>query len=273
MDIFLNIKKALDNQLPFVVYCKPNSSILKGWFQKNDTLFTSDKYDESGFIFAPFNDKHDAILLPENQSFFFEENITTTLDYIKKNQIKPNNSSEEKHIELSYIQKAKEDKKQFGFLYEKYFHQLFIFIFKKVQNEDLAGDICSKTFMKAMLNIGKYEDRGFPFSSWLYRIASNEVNLYFRAQKKEITIQINENQVTEIAQEIDLDNNEEQLHLILSKLQELPLEKSQLIEMRFFEGLSFKEIGSIFAISEATAKMRIYRIIESIKISLTKGST
>ncbi|MDO6812054.1 isochorismate synthase [Tenacibaculum soleae] len=100
MNIFLNIKKALDNQLPFVVYCKPNSSILKGWFQKNDTLFTSDKYDESGFIFAPFNDKHDAILLPENQSFFFEENITTTLDYIEKNQIKPNNSSEEKHIEL-----------------------------------------------------------------------------------------------------------------------------------------------------------------------------
>ncbi|MEN9001074.1 MAG: RNA polymerase sigma factor, partial [Flavobacteriales bacterium] len=171
-------------------------------------------------------------------------------------------TDKEKHIELSYIQKAKEDKKQFGFLYEKYFHQIFIFIFKKVQNEDLTGDICSKTFMKAMMNIKKYEDRGFPFSSWLYRIASNEVNLYFRAQKKEVTIQINENQVTAIAQEIDLTNNEDDLHLILGKLQELPLEKSQLIEMRFFEELSFKEIGSIFDITEASAKMRVYRVIE-----------
>lgn len=174
-------------------------------------------------------------------------------------------TDKEKHIELNYIQKAKEDKTQFGFLYEKYFQQLFIFIFKKVQNEDISGDICSKTFMKAMMNINKYEDRGFPFSSWLYRIASNEVNLYFRAQKKDITIQINENQVSVIAQEINLDNNEEQLHLILSKLQELPLEKSQLIEMRFFEELSFKEIGSIFDITEASAKMRVYRVIETLK--------
>ena len=177
-------------------------------------------------------------------------------------------TEKEKHIELSYIQKAKEDREYFGFLYEKYFQQLFLFIFKKVQNEDLSGDICSKTFMKAMMNIDKYEDRGFPFSSWLYRIASNEVNFYFRAQKKEVTVQINENQATTIAQEIDLGNNEEQLHLILSKLEELPLEKSQLIEMRFFEKCSFKEIGSIFDITEASAKMRVYRIIKSLKKSL-----
>ncbi|MDB4088405.1 RNA polymerase sigma factor [Flavobacteriales bacterium] len=138
-------------------------------------------------------------------------------------------------------------------------------MFKKVQNEDLSGDICSKTFMKAMMNIDKYEDRGFPFSSWLYRIASNEVNLFFRAQKKEVTVQINENQVTTLAQEIDLGNNEENLHLILNKMEDLPLEKSQLIEMRFFEELSFKEIGSIFDITEASAKMRVYRVIESLK--------
>lgn len=177
-------------------------------------------------------------------------------------------TEKEKHIELSYIQKAKEEKKYFGFLYEKYFQQIFIFIFKKVQNESVSGDICSKTFMKAMMNIKKYEDRGFPFSSWLYRIASNEVNLYFRAQKKEITIQINENQVTSIAQEIELGNTDKDLHLILDKLQELPLEKSQLIELRFFENRSFKEIGSIFDITEASAKMRVYRVIETLKKSL-----
>lgn len=174
-------------------------------------------------------------------------------------------TKEEKNIELSYIQKSKKDKKHFGFLYEKYFNQIFVFIFKKVQNEDLSSDICSKTFMKAMMNIEKYEDRGFPFSSWLYRIASNEVNLFFRAQKKEVTVQINENQVTVLAQEIDLGNNDKDLHLILKKLEELPLEKSQLIEMRFFEELSFKEIGSIFDITEASAKMRVYRVIESLK--------
>ena len=43
-----------------------------------------------------------------------------------------------------------------------------------------------------MLNIKKYEDRGFPFSSWLYKIASNEVNKYFRDEKKVQEVEIQE---------------------------------------------------------------------------------
>ena len=181
-------------------------------------------------------------------------------------------TEKEKHIELKYIQKAKENKQFFGFLYEKYYEQIFVFIFKKLQDEDITGEVCSLTFLKAMSNLDKYEDRGFPFSSWLYRIASNEVNQYFRNNKKNITIEVNENCLQEIVEELDIEKMEEQLAQVLNAIEQLPLEKSQLIELRYFEELSFKEIASIFAITEANAKMRIYRIIETIKKSLVKGN-
>ena len=184
---------------------------------------------------------------------------------------RPSLIEKERNIELEYIEKAKKDKRHFGYLYEKYYEPIFIFIFKKIQDENLAGEVCSLTFLKAMTNLEKYEDRGFPFSSWLYRIASNEVNQYFRKSKKNITIEVDENSLKSLAVEIETDNREKELTKILSVIEKLPLEKSQLIELRFFEELSFKEIGSIFAISEASAKMRIYRIIETLKKSLQKG--
>lgn len=181
-------------------------------------------------------------------------------------------TEKEKHIELEYIQKSQKDRKFFSYLYEKYYEQIFVFIYKKIQDESVCGEVCSRIFLKAITHIDKYEDRGFPFSSWLYRIASNEVNQFFRSQKKNIWVQVDENSVASIASELEIEEDEKQLERILRAMEELPQEKSALIELRFFEDRSFKEIASIFAISEASAKMKVYRIIESIKKSLLKGT-
>lgn len=178
--------------------------------------------------------------------------------------------NQERKIELEYIAKAKKNRKFFGFLYEKYYRNIYIFIFKKIQNEELTDDICSRTFMKAMLNITKYEDRGFPFSSWLYRIASNEVNLFFREQKKGFTVEITEKDLFQLMDEVEEDRSEENQKRLLIAIEKLPLEQSELIEMRFFEQISFREIGNILQTSEASAKMRVYRILEKLKKELGK---
>ena len=170
--------------------------------------------------------------------------------------------------ELIIIENAKKDKKHFGSLYEKYYKQIFIFIFKKIQNENLTADICSKTFIKAMVNIDKYKYKGFPFSSWLYRIASNEVNMFFRENKKKHTVQIMEKDIVSLMGEIDEDPEISNINNVLSLLEKLPLEQNQLIEMRFFEQLSFKKIASIFAITEANAKMKVYRILAKLNKEL-----
>lgn len=169
--------------------------------------------------------------------------------------------------ESEVIQLAKKQQDYFGLLYDKYFELIFRFVFKRLGgNEDLAGDITQQTFMKAMANIEKYEDRGFPFSSWLYRIAQNEVMMYFREQKKHVTVEIEERSVLDLMEEANIStamsqDEQEQLMAILNGMEQ---EHLDLIELRFFQTLSFKEIADIYSITEANAKMKIYRILEKL---------
>ena len=100
MNIFSRIEKSLKSKLPFVVYRKPNSETLKGSFQNNDTLYTSVDYTESGFVFAPFDDKNIAVLLPENESYFQEESIEYTNQSKNEDHSTPNYSSEKTHVDL-----------------------------------------------------------------------------------------------------------------------------------------------------------------------------
>lgn len=100
MSIFSTIKEALEKQLPFVAYKKPDSSQLKGWFQQNDTLITSENFNESGFIFAPFDSNEDAILIPEEQSTYFEEQVSTYNIHSQSKIQASETSSKENHIQL-----------------------------------------------------------------------------------------------------------------------------------------------------------------------------
>ena len=162
---------------------------------------------------------------------------------------------------------AKQNPDAFGGLYERYFEQIFIFIFKRVQDEAASGDVCQKTFMKAMANIGRYEERGAPFTAWLYRIASNECNLFFRAQKKMMTVQVEDRHVKEMMIEIKIGNleSESDQDKLIKVLSNLKPEQAEIIELRFFMEYSFKEIAEFYAITEANAKMRLYRILDRVK--------
>lgn len=169
--------------------------------------------------------------------------------------------------EQEIIHLAKEDNKHFGVLYDTYFNSIFRFVFKRLGgNEDVAGDITQQTFMKAMANISKYEDRGFPFSSWLYRIAQNEVSMFFRSSKKLQTVELEERVVFNLLEEVEQGcsmsmEEQENLMKLLNEMEENHLE---IIELRFFQEMSFKEIADIYGITEANAKMRVYRVLEKL---------
>lgn len=131
---------------------------------------------------------------------------------------------------------------------------------------EAAADLCSQTFEKALVAIDKYEDRGFPFSSWLYRIAANEVNMYYRKQQKEIHQELNEEILEGLMNEFDISvEKEAQIVLLLSTLTLLDQKEQDLIEARFFDTLSFKEMGGLFGLSEEAAKMRTYRALKSLR--------
>ena len=76
--------------------------------------------------------------------------------------------------ELRLVEDAQSDPRKFGVLYEKYYKQIYLFVYKRTGEQDIAGDVTAQVFMKAMVSLPKYSYRGVPFSAWLYRIASNE---------------------------------------------------------------------------------------------------
>jgi RNA polymerase sigma-70 factor, ECF subfamily len=162
---------------------------------------------------------------------------------------------------------AKKDQRAFGALYDKYFERIYLFIYKRVCDEDVAGDICQETMLKVMFNIGKYEDRGIPFSAWIYRIASNEVNLFFRKQKKHFTVEVQEKHLKDLMEEGHIGKAESELdqEKLIAAISKLKPEQAEIIELRFFMQQSFKEIADFYGITEANAKMRLYRILEKMK--------
>lgn len=167
----------------------------------------------------------------------------------------------EKHL----IEAAKLNPARFAPIYDFYYKQIFIFIFKKVKDEELTADITSRVFLKALLNLKKYEHRGFPFSSWLYRIAANEVNMHFRKMKKKQEVELNENDLKTLLDEVNQNSSDEQMELVINGLNQLPLEQMDLIDMRFFEKRSFKEIGEITGTTEGNAKIKVYRALDKLK--------
>lgn len=176
-----------------------------------------------------------------------------------------NVTKEEQHPDFFVIEAAKKNPKYFAPLYEKYYEYIFRFIYQRVDDKELALDITSQVFLKAMSHLSKYKHKGFPFSSWLYRIARNEVYTSFKNKKAKRTINIDSVNIYNLIDEIETDRLEQYYDQLIKTIADLPEDELQLIEMRFFEKRSFKEIGEILEITENNAKVRLYRVLDKLK--------
>ena len=197
-------------------------------------------------------------------SLVHHSGLTLTLSLLKKDSI---HAEDQKLIAL-----AKKNRKYFKALYEKYFDQIFWFTMKRTGREALSGDLTQQVFYKAMLNLNKYQFQGHPFSSWLYRIALNEINQFYRKTKKSRYVEIEEDMLQDMAQEIELHDTPQQepAELLASILQVLNPEELSIIEMKYFEGKTYREIGEILSLKESAAKVRAHRIIKKLKTTITQ---
>jgi len=167
--------------------------------------------------------------------------------------------------EEKYIYISKQDPRAFEWLYNRHHDRIFRYIYSKVRDTGLTADLTSEVFLKAMMNIRSYEPKGIPFSAWLFRLASNEVNLYFRRSGKVRHVSVHE----DLREEWDAQwDDPEWRKRLAAALEKLPPEDLQLIEWRFFDGIRFKEIAEMESSTEAAVKKKVYRILELLKKQL-----
>ena len=167
--------------------------------------------------------------------------------------------------ENAIVEGSKLDSKAFAELYEKYFDRIYFFLLRQTDDEETAGDLCSQTFVNALHHLPKYQFRGLPFSAWLYKIASNELNKFYRKKKGKKVFSLEEIKVRELIERSDEIWDEEIVQQLLTYLKDLPTEMLQVLELRFFEDKDFKEIAFILDMTESGAKMRTYRALDMLR--------
>ena len=164
--------------------------------------------------------------------------------------------------------------KSFEVLIQKHKNKIYAFILSKIRNKDLAEDIFQETFIKVInsLQKGKYNEEG-KFLPWVMRIANNLVIDYFRkAKKMRIIAPTNDFNIFDILQDGDrnIEDNlvNDQVHKDLRKLIEyLPEDQKEVLKMRYYAELSFKEISESTGVSINTALGRMrYALINLRKL-------
>ena len=174
--------------------------------------------------------------------------------------------------EKKLIERAKKDPEVFSELYEKYYSQMFGYILKRVANLEIAQDVTSETFLKALKNLWQFRWRNIPFSSWLYRIANNEIVNYFRKHKAKIV------PLEKISEPISNDNPEIEFIEVQEelkkhrdflraqrKISKLDTKYQEVIVLRFFEKKQIKEIAEILGKKEGTIKSLLHRGLEKLR--------
>ena len=167
--------------------------------------------------------------------------------------------------EFEMIKRAKNDSRRFEPLYNKYHEQIFRYVHNRVNDQQVASDIVSQVFMKAISNIGSYQFKGVPFGSWLYRIASSELNQWFRrssaTRKVSVPFERLRNELIETTDE----KNDELLDLLTQSLNQMKEDDLELIELRYFEMRSVREISEMKDWSESNVKVKCHRAMNKLK--------
>ncbi|MCP6720064.1 MAG: sigma-70 family RNA polymerase sigma factor [Patescibacteria group bacterium] len=169
--------------------------------------------------------------------------------------------------EQELVKKAqKGEPEAFGVLYDKHLTPIYRFIFLKVGNKADAEDLCHQVFLSAWKNIGRYRFQGFPFSSWLYKIASNTVIDHWRTKKNNTSIELVAESLLSESPKLDhLLDQKLEVQLIKTSLIKLESEQQNVIIMRFVDELTNKEIAQILGKSEGAIRVIQHRAIKRLR--------
>lgn len=157
------------------------------------------------------------------------------------------------------IEAAQADPRRFGDLYELHFDRVYAYVTRRVRDRATAQDLTADVFEHALSAIQRYEWRGLPFSAWLYRIAANRIADYSSrlAQERELPEFVDCN-------EPDYDDIEKRATLFRA-VRELPEDQRRVIELRFVEQKSLREVAEEMHRSEGAIKQLQFRGLETLR--------
>lgn len=160
-----------------------------------------------------------------------------------------------------------------------YYERVLSYALKRTGDAQTATDIAAEVFAKALKNIRWFTWRGIPIAAWLFRIAGNEVRMYYRKQKylpasldklMESGYDPDDAQLKDEIETLDALVNTEEEKRMLEALATLSRPEQDLIALRYFEGLKTKEIAELLRKPEGTVRSLLSRTLSELRRAYEK---
>lgn len=176
--------------------------------------------------------------------------------------------------ERELIERAKNDPEPFGQLYEANYSRILNYIYHRTLSVAIAEELTSNTFFKALRALPKYRPRA-PFHAWLYRIATNEIRIHRRSQRRRRAREQDPRCQEELehiyfsSHKMKADEGRQEKMRQYSRLHQslgaLPERYQTVLVLRYFEGLSYDEIAKVLGKSVGTVKSLVHRGLKRLK--------
>jgi RNA polymerase sigma-70 factor, ECF subfamily len=159
------------------------------------------------------------------------------------------------------IEAAQKDPSRFAELYEGNFERVYAYVARRVGSRDAAQDVTAEVFHSALANLGSYQWRGVPFAAWLLRIAANAISDRWHSAARE---QGKPSPDEPAHADVSIEEVEERAHLF-RLVGKLPDDQRRVVQMRFAEEKSIREIAVALGKTEGAIKQLQFRALESLR--------
>jgi len=170
--------------------------------------------------------------------------------------------------ERRLVEAAQKDPGRFAELYENNFERVYAYIARRVGNREEAQDLTAEVFHQALANFARYEWRGLPFAAWLLRIASNAIADSWKSKARE---QGNPSSDELLSHDIHMEDVEQRAKLF-RLVTTLPSDQRRVIEMRFAQEKSIREIAKELGRTGGAIKQLQFRGLETLRGQLVASS-
>jgi RNA polymerase sigma-70 factor (ECF subfamily) len=161
--------------------------------------------------------------------------------------------------ERTLIEAAQADPARFVDLYDRHFHRVYGYVIRRTGSRAEAEDITSAVFERALTHLPRFEWRGVPFVAWLYRIAANAI-----ADRRKQTERDSPDPPPDVPDDRESEEIERRA-MIFDLIARLPDVQRRVIEMRFVEEKSIREIAVALDRSEGAVKQLQLRALENLR--------
>lgn len=173
--------------------------------------------------------------------------------------------------EIELVERAKKDEAAFSQLYNLYFPKIYGYIYRRIGNHEDAEDLTAQVFLKAFDKLDSFTYKGYSFSSWIFRIATNGLTDHYRkkGRRKDVNLDDIGEPVadTDLNAQTDREYQRVQVNIVLGRLSD---KYQKVLTLKFYGQMEYEEIAQTLQISVNNSRVLVYRALKKFDQEYSK---